>query len=93
MNAHTSWWLMTCALPESFNWARLRVHESGADVLDCDGRLHVFADEESARHWLDEDEFDLLDHLIEDGEVLPTTRPPHGATDADLIPRMLDPRS
>jgi hypothetical protein len=84
---------MTCDLPDRLNWARLRVHPSGtADVLDCDGRLTTFPDEESARHWLAEDEFDRLEDLIEWGDVPRETRPPEGGTDAALLGRMLEPR-
>jgi hypothetical protein len=72
----TTWWLDTSALPELF-WARLCVHGDGrAEVLDLDGRLHQFPDEDEARKWLREDEYDELDYLRECGDVPAALEPP-----------------
>ena len=58
-------------------------------MLDLDGRYHHFADREDALHWLNEDEYSLLEHLIEDGEVEAGLSPPHAANDDELVPFML----
>jgi hypothetical protein len=72
-----SWWLDWSALPERLLWARLNVSETGqAAILDCDGRRHSFPDEDAARLWLLEDEYSMLETLIEEGEVPVNLAPP-----------------
>lgn len=60
------WWLMECSFP-SLCWARMSVYESGfAEVCWEVDEAFGFADVESARHFLWEDEFVPLTFL--DGE-------------------------
>ena len=85
----TSWWLDWSALPDRLLWARLDVASDGsAVVLDLDGRYHRFPDEQSAKDWLYEDEYSLLVHLVEEGEVDDTVLPPSAPNDEALIPLM-----
>ena len=85
---HTSWWLSWDA-PERLLWARLTVADDGsAEVFDCDGKYHRFDDEQAAKLWLNEDEYSLLTHMIEDGEVGESIVPPHALTDEELVPLM-----
>jgi hypothetical protein len=85
----TSWWLCWGALPDRLIWARLQVAEDGSTVvLDMDGVYHRFPDHQEARYWLNEDEYSLLAHLVEDGEVGPDVLPPSAPTDRELIPLM-----
>jgi hypothetical protein len=85
----TSWWLDRSALPDRLLWARLQVTEDGsAVVLDLDGVYHRFPDRQAARFWLNEDEYSLLAHLVEDGEVGPDVSPPSASSDRELIPLM-----
>lgn len=82
----TSWWLDWGALPNLY-WARLEVAQDGsAVVLDLDGKYHRFDDAQSARFWLQEDEYSLLHHLIEDGEIERSVVPPVARNDSELIP-------
>jgi hypothetical protein len=84
----TSWWLDWAA--SGLIWARLTVANDGsAEVLDCDGKYHRFADEQAARLWLNEDEYSLLQHMIEDGAVPESTVPPQALTDQELVPLMM----
>ena len=85
----TSWWLDSSALPDRLLWARLEIASDGsAAVLDLDGQYHHFSDEQAARHWLLEDEYSLLAHLVEGGEVDRSVVPPDAPTDDKLIPLM-----
>jgi hypothetical protein len=85
----TSWWLDWGALPDRLIWARLQVAEDGsAVVLDMDGAYHRFPDRQAARSWLNEDEYSLLAHLVEDGEVGGDVLPPAASSDRELIPLM-----
>ena len=85
----TSWWLSWDA-PERLIWARLTVADNGsAEVLDCDGKHHRFSDEQAAKLWLNEDEYSLLAHMIEDGVVRESIVPPHALTDEELVPLMV----
>ena len=85
-----SWWLDWSALPDRLLWARLQVADDGsAVVLDLDGAYHRFPDRQAARFWLNEDEYSLLAHLVEDGEVGPDVVPPLAASDRELVPLML----
>jgi len=85
----TSWWLDWGALPDRLIWARLHVAEDGsAVVLDMDGVYHRFPDQQAARIWLNEDEYSLLAHLVEDGEVGSGILPPVAASDMELVPLM-----
>jgi len=85
----TSCWLDWSALPKRLLWARLQVHEDGsAVVLDLDGVYHQFPDRQSARYWLNEDEYSLLANLVEDGEVEAAVTPPVAPTDSELVPLM-----
>jgi hypothetical protein len=63
-----TWWLDEASLPELF-WARLRVGDDAADVLDSDGQLRPFATAGAARLWLLEDGYLPLDDLVRDGHV------------------------
>jgi hypothetical protein len=86
----TSWWLDWSALPERLLWARLQVAEDGsAVVLDLDGVYHWFPSRQEARYWLNEDEYSLLAHLAEDGEVGLEVAPPVASSDRELMPLML----
>ena len=58
-------------------------------VLDLDGCYHRFGDRVAAVLWLNEDEYSLLDHLIEDGEVGPEVFPPTAEDDGELVRRMV----
>ncbi|MGE0712813.1 MAG: hypothetical protein AB7N76_34310 [Planctomycetota bacterium] len=70
------WWLDEPALPE-LRWAREEEGRAGAvRVVDCDGREHRFPDAEAARSWLREEEYSLLEDLVEDGELPADTQPP-----------------
>ena len=85
---HTSWWLSWQA-PKRLVWAWLTVADNGsAEVLDCDGKYHRFSDEQAAKFWLNEDEYSLLAHMIEDGLVGESVVPPRALTDAELVPLM-----
>jgi hypothetical protein len=84
-----SWWLDRSALPERLLWARLQVADDGAAVvLDLDGTSHCFPNEQAARSWLYEDEYAMLAHLVEDGEVASSVLPPMAASDRELMPLM-----
>ena len=86
--AQVSWWLSWASLPEHRAWARLTVTGSGAaTVLDCDGWTHRFASEEDARTWLLEDEFSMLEHLLDEYD-LAGVAPPSAPTEAALIVKM-----
>jgi hypothetical protein len=81
-----SWWLDWSALPGRHIWARLSVDaEGGAVVLDCDGKHHFFPNENAARRWLAEDEYSVIECLIETGELSASVMPPSGATEALLV--------
>jgi len=89
----TSWWLDWGALPDRLIWARLQVAQDGsAVVLDMDGVYHRFPDRREAGFWLNEDEYSLLAHLVDDGEVEPGVAPPVAASDRELVPLMLGER-
>jgi hypothetical protein len=84
-----SWWLDWGALPDRLIWARLDVAGDGsAVVFDMDGKYHRFPDAESARLWLMEDEYSLLAHVIEEGEVEAGVLPPSATDDERLLPLM-----
>jgi len=91
--ARVEWWLMD-SLPE-LNWARLSVLSDGeARVFDCDGKTHAFPTEEDARTFLLEDEFQRWNSFeaadfTEAGMLIEHVRPPEGASDAELLPKML----
>jgi hypothetical protein len=86
----TSWWLDWSGLPDHLLWARLRVFADGsAEILDLDGRYHRFGDREAAVLWLNEDEYSLLEHLVEDGEVGLEVLPPTAEDDAELVQLMM----
>lgn len=75
-----SWWLDWSALPDRYLWARLTVYDEGStEVLDCDGRTHKFGDATSARNWLLEDEYSLLEQLKANGDVPSNILAPHWA--------------
>lgn len=83
----TSWWLDWSALPDLF-WARLQVAADGASiVLDLDGKYHYFPDRHAAHMWLNEDEYSLLAHLMDEVEFEPT--PPMAESDQALVPLMV----
>lgn len=86
----TSWWLDWSALPERLIWARLQIApDASAVIMDADGRYHRFANRETACLWLNEDEYSLLAHLIEDGEIELGTAPPSAGSDRELASLML----
>jgi hypothetical protein len=86
---HTSWWLSWDA-PERLIWARLTAADKGsAEVLDCDGKHHRFSDERTAKLWLNEDEYSVLAHMIEDGVVPESIVPPRAVTDEALAALMI----
>ena len=81
-----SWWLDWSALPERLLWARLGILSDGtAQVLDCDGVHHEFPSEGAARLWLLEDEYSMLEVLIENGDVPSNIEPPSATLEADLL--------
>jgi hypothetical protein len=85
----TSWWLDFSALPKRLLWARLGVLSDGtAQLLDCDGVHHKFPSEAAARLWLLEDEYSMLEVLIENGDVPSNIEPPSATLEADLLPLM-----
>jgi hypothetical protein len=87
----TSWWLAWDALPDRLIWARLQVAVDGSGVvLDMDGAYHRFPDRQAARYWLVEDEYSLLAHLVEGGEVGPDVLPPVASCDQELVPLMCE---
>jgi hypothetical protein len=89
VGVETSWWLDWGALPDRLIWARLQVADDGSSVvLDMDGVYHRFPDRQTARLWLNEDEYSLLTHLAEYGEVGPDVFPPVAASDRELVPLM-----
>jgi hypothetical protein len=51
-----------------------------------DGVIHRFPDRQTARFWLSEDEYSVLAHLKEDGEVEAELMPPSASTDRELVP-------
>ena len=92
--AQTTWWLDSGALPERLLWARLVVAtDDSAVVLDCDGHYHRFSTSQAAKLWLQEDEYSLLSHLIEEGEVGPGQAPPSAPNDTALVPLMMRPNT
>jgi len=67
-------------------WARLEVAPDGpAVVFDLDGKYHRFEDEQAAKLWLLEDEYSLLAHLVEEGEVSAGLAPPSASSDQELL--------
>ncbi len=85
-----TWWLDSGALSDRFLWARLSVSPGGAaEVFDCDGNYHRFDSEQAARFWLSEDEYSVLAHMIEDGEVPSNLAPPSARTDPELVKLMV----
>jgi hypothetical protein len=84
---------MYCDFP-NLNWARLRVFLSGgAEIFDCDGKIHRFKTGEEALSWLNEDEFTDFDKLsaedeIEYGITLSQITPPQAQSDEDLRTKM-----
>lgn len=90
----TSWWLDWSALPERLLWARLQVADNGsAVVFDLDGVYHRFPNRQAATNWLNEDEYSLFAHLVEDGEVESAVVPPVATSDREMVPLMLVVRS
>jgi hypothetical protein len=90
----TTWWLDSGALPDRLLWARLVVAaDDSAVVLDCDGRYHSFSSSQAARLWLQEDEYSLLSHLVEEGEVGPDQVPPSAPNDTALVTLMMRPNT
>ena len=53
------------------------------------GALHRFDNREAAVFWLNEDEYSLLDHLIEDSEVGLEVYPPTADDDVELVRLMM----
>jgi hypothetical protein len=87
--AETTWWLDHSGLPDLL-WARLRVFPDGtAEVFDLDGHYFHFPTTDEAVLWLNEDEYQGLDSLIEDGDVEPGLQPPQANSDPELKPKML----
>lgn len=84
---------MTCGLPD-LNWARLSEYDDGtANVLTCGGiERHDSVD--AAVEMLREDEYALLEDVIEDyedeypGVPLAALRPPTASTPGELKPFM-----
>ncbi len=69
------WWLETSG--GDFHWARLQVsHDGKAEVIDLDGKTHLFATVEEAKMWLLEDEYETLESLRAAGEVDDSVKPP-----------------
>jgi hypothetical protein len=93
MNTSRQWWLVP--LGDTLVWARLEVLESGvAEVLDSDGRVLRYDDETAARMALLDAEFRALDGIDENdadlfGFDLEGIEPPHGDSDEELLPRMV----
>ena len=84
----TTWWL-EWRTSEYLHWARLRIFQDGtAEVFDLDGKYHHFPNCESARLWLNEDEYSLLAHMIENCEVEAEVVPPYASDDKSLAPLM-----
>jgi hypothetical protein len=87
------WWV--AALGDTLVWARLDVLDSGvAEVLDNDGRVLRYDDEESARMALLDAEFRAFDGIDEDdaammGFDLDSVEPPRGDSDEELLSQMV----
>jgi hypothetical protein len=85
----TLWFLDWSALPDLL-WARIQIAADGsAVVLDLDGKYFYFADRHTVELFLNEDEYSLLAHVIEDGEVDAEVAPPTADSDQALVPLML----
>jgi hypothetical protein len=94
MNTESAqWWV--AALGDTLVWARLDVLDSGvAEVLDNDGRVLRYDDEESARMALLDAEFRAFDGIDEDdaammGFDLDSVEPPRGDSDEELLSQMV----
>lgn len=87
------WWLAN--LGDTLVWARLEVLESGvAEVLQSSGERLRYDDETAARMALLDAEFRAYDGLDEDdaaalGFNLEDVDPPHGDSDEELVPGMV----
>jgi hypothetical protein len=88
----TTWWLDSGALPDRLVWARLIVAANdSAIVFDCDGHYHNFSTSQEAKLWLLGDEYSLLSHLVEEGEVRSDQVPPSAPNDTGLVTLMVRP--
>lgn len=60
------------------------------EVLDIDGHTHAFGSYEDARSWLLEDEYALVPHLIEEGELPQSFTLPSATDQAELLRQIRD---
>ena len=92
----TQWWLMQ-PRPGLVLWTRMVVDDDGvAEVLDSTGATIRFADEDTARHSLLDQEYRALDGLDDDdaaemGLDLDELQPPSSADDLALVRAMTQP--
>lgn len=69
--------------------ARLAQRLGGScEVLDIDGSVHHFSSYTEAALWLREDEYALVAHLIEEGDLPASFALPTGRTNAELLGQM-----
>jgi len=93
MSESVQWWI--AGLGDTVIWARMQVLPDGvAEVFDNDGRVLRYDDETAARMALLDAEFRAFDGLDEDdaallGFDLGDIEPPHGESDEELLPRMV----
>lgn len=89
---HDTWWL--AALGRTLVWARLRESEAGiAEVLDHDGKLHIYDSQDTARAMLLDAGYVEFDGLDEDdalakGFSLHEVAPPRADDDERLASQM-----
>ena len=88
-----NWWLYPGDYPD-LHWSRLRVYnDNSADVLEADGGIYKFQNEEEARLFLFEDDYTSFDSLDEEDEKeigvsISSIQPPCGETDDEIITKM-----
>jgi hypothetical protein len=93
MSESVQWWI--AGLGDTVIWARMQMLPDGvAEVFDNDGRVLRYDDESAARMALLDAEFRAFDGLDEDdadllGFDLGDIEPPHGESDEELLPQMV----
>jgi hypothetical protein len=90
MNTHlenVEWW---AEISEPYvRLARLVQKVGGScEVLDSDGIVHRFNSYSEAALWLGEDEYSLVAHLIEEGDLPVSFAVPMGSTNGELLRQM-----
>lgn len=84
---HVEWW---ADISEPYvHLARLVQKLGGScEVLDIDGSIHRFSSYSEAELWLREDEYALVVHLIEEGDLPASFAVPTGSATAELLGQM-----